>query len=131
MTVVTPPFLLDFAGAYLDWPPEFSSEATEYRLHEEQEQFGMRLLMGQIGEGVRWTAGILPELETRRGQAGRLRYVLPRLGLQVSSMAERGIANPVWRFGFPRFSADDRMELVPQGRSWRKPVRMNIMDVEI
>ena len=95
MTVVTPPFLLDFAGAYLDWPPEFSSEATEYWLHEKQEQFGTRLLMGQIGEGVRWTAGILPGWETRRGQAGRLRYLLPRLGLQVSSMAERGIANPV------------------------------------
>ena len=48
--------------------------------------------MGQIGEGIRWTAGILPEWETRRGQAGRLRYVLPRLGLHVSSMAERSIS---------------------------------------
>ena len=55
-------------------------------------KYSMRLLMGQIGEGVRWTAGILPGWETRRGQAGRLRYVLPRLGLQVSSMAERGIS---------------------------------------
>ena len=42
MTVVTPPFLLDFAGAYLDWPPEFSSEATDYWFHEKQEQFGTR-----------------------------------------------------------------------------------------
>ena len=42
MTIVTPPFLLDFAGAYLDWPPEFSPEAMEYWLHEKQEQFGPR-----------------------------------------------------------------------------------------
>ena len=42
MTIVAPPFLLYFAGAYLDWPPEFSPEATEYWLHEKQEQFGTR-----------------------------------------------------------------------------------------
>ncbi len=56
--------------------------------------YSVRLPMGQIGEGVRWTAGILPGWETRRGQAGRLRYVLLRLGLQVSSMAERSIMGP-------------------------------------
>ena len=42
MTIVTPPFLLDFAGAYLDWPPEFSPEVTEDWRHEKQEQFGPR-----------------------------------------------------------------------------------------
>ena len=42
MTIVTPPFLLDFAGAYLDWPPEFSPEAMEYWHNDKQEQFGTR-----------------------------------------------------------------------------------------
>ena len=42
MAIVTPPFLLDFAGAYLDWPPEFPPETMEYWHHEKQEQFGTR-----------------------------------------------------------------------------------------
>ena len=42
MTIVTSPFLLDFAGAYLDWPPEFSPEAMEYWHNEKQEQFFTR-----------------------------------------------------------------------------------------
>jgi len=45
--------------------------------------------MGQIGEAPRFTAGIVRAGETRRGQARRLRYVLPRLRLHVSPMAER------------------------------------------
>lgn len=42
MTIVTPPFLLDFAGAYLDWRPEFSPEQKEYWHTEKLEQFGAR-----------------------------------------------------------------------------------------
>ena len=39
MTVVSRPFVLDFAGAYLDEPPDFSEEVlTEWRA-EKQEQF--------------------------------------------------------------------------------------------
>ena len=40
MTVVSPPFLLDFAGAYLDAPPEFSDEIWEHWEAEKSEQFG-------------------------------------------------------------------------------------------
>jgi hypothetical protein len=40
MTIVTRPFVLDFAGAYLDHRPEFSEEAwAEWELNK-QEQFG-------------------------------------------------------------------------------------------
>jgi len=31
MTLVTPPFVLDFAGAWLDWPPTFSDEVWAER----------------------------------------------------------------------------------------------------
>ena len=42
MTVVSRPFVLDFAGAYLDREPEFSDETlAEWRV-EKQEQFGSR-----------------------------------------------------------------------------------------
>lgn len=42
MTVVARPFVLDFAGAYLDKPPDFSEEVmTDWRA-EKQEQFGPR-----------------------------------------------------------------------------------------
>jgi hypothetical protein len=42
MTIVTRPFVLDFAGAYLDNPPEFSAAVwTEWAI-EKQEQFGDR-----------------------------------------------------------------------------------------
>jgi hypothetical protein len=40
MTVVKPPFVLDFAGAYLDWPPRFSEEVWEERLSKWREEFG-------------------------------------------------------------------------------------------
>lgn len=40
MTVVKPPFVLDFAGAYLDWPPEFPEEVWEERLSKWREEFG-------------------------------------------------------------------------------------------
>jgi hypothetical protein len=42
MTVVTRPFLLDFAGAYLDWPPEFSEAVWQAWEEEKREQFGPR-----------------------------------------------------------------------------------------
>jgi hypothetical protein len=42
MTVVSRPFVLDFAGAYLHTPPTFSEEVmAEWRV-EKQEQFGQR-----------------------------------------------------------------------------------------
>ena len=40
MTIVTPPFILDFAGAYLDPAPEFSAEVWTQWTSEKQEQFG-------------------------------------------------------------------------------------------
>jgi hypothetical protein len=42
MTVVSRPFVLDFAGAYLDIPPEFSEEVMADWAAEKQEQFGAR-----------------------------------------------------------------------------------------
>ena len=40
MTVVKPPFVLDFAGAYLDFAPEFSDEIWEEWTRKNEEQFG-------------------------------------------------------------------------------------------
>lgn len=43
LTVVTRPFVLDFGGAYLDHPPDFSDEVmAEWRANK-QDQFGSRL----------------------------------------------------------------------------------------
>jgi hypothetical protein len=42
MTVVTRPFVLDFAGAYLDQPPDFSEEVLADWRAEKLEQFGSR-----------------------------------------------------------------------------------------
>jgi hypothetical protein len=42
MTVVTRPFVLDFAGAYLDEPPDFSEEVMADWRAEKEEQFGSR-----------------------------------------------------------------------------------------
>ena len=42
MTIVTRPFVLDFAGAYLDIPPEFSDEVWAEWEAEKREQFGPR-----------------------------------------------------------------------------------------
>src|SRR5436190_162174 len=42
MTVVSRPFVLDFAGAYLDQAPEFSEEVLADWWAEKQEQFGER-----------------------------------------------------------------------------------------
>ncbi len=42
MTVVTRPFLLDFAGAYLDEPPQFSEDTVAEWRAEKSEEFGSR-----------------------------------------------------------------------------------------
>jgi hypothetical protein len=42
MTMVDRPFVLDFAGAYLDEPPEFSQEVMADWRAEKVEQFGRR-----------------------------------------------------------------------------------------
>lgn len=42
MTVVVRPFVLDFAGAYLDFPPDYSQQVLEDWRVEKQEQFGAR-----------------------------------------------------------------------------------------
>ncbi|MFO1475234.1 MAG: hypothetical protein U1F98_01120 [Verrucomicrobiota bacterium] len=42
MSVVTRPFVLDFAGAYLDFPPDFSEDKWAEWEAEKQEQFGKR-----------------------------------------------------------------------------------------
>ena len=40
MTVVKPPWVLDFAGAWLDFPPEFPEEVWEDWIRKNEEQFG-------------------------------------------------------------------------------------------
>jgi len=40
MTVVTAPYVLDFAGAYLDDPPQFSDESWNDWRRKNEEQFG-------------------------------------------------------------------------------------------
>jgi hypothetical protein len=42
MTVVSPPFVLDFAGAYLNFPPDFSEAIWTTWEAEKREQFGAR-----------------------------------------------------------------------------------------
>jgi hypothetical protein len=42
MSIVTRPFVLDFAGAYLFAPPEFSEEIWDEWLRQKREQFGNR-----------------------------------------------------------------------------------------
>lgn len=40
MTIVVRPFVLDFAGAWLDSPPKFSQDVWEFWEREKREQFG-------------------------------------------------------------------------------------------
>ncbi|MGA3169384.1 MAG: hypothetical protein ABSE62_00060 [Chthoniobacteraceae bacterium] len=40
MTIVMPPFVLDFASAYLDSAPEFSTEIWDEWTQKNEEQFG-------------------------------------------------------------------------------------------
>jgi hypothetical protein len=42
MTIVRPPFLLDFAGAYLDGAPDFSEDVLRQWQEEKAEIFGER-----------------------------------------------------------------------------------------
>lgn len=42
MEIVSPPFVLDFAGAYLDRAPDFPEEVMEEWRAEKREQFGER-----------------------------------------------------------------------------------------
>ncbi|KAB2648040.1 MAG: hypothetical protein DVB27_01785 [Verrucomicrobia bacterium] len=48
MTVVAPPHVLDFAGAWLDFPPEFSHETWADWTRKNQEQFGASWPMAQV-----------------------------------------------------------------------------------
>ena len=53
MTVVAPPFVLDFAGAYLDFPPEFPEEVWAEWNRKNEEQFGgdwamARRILGEL-----------------------------------------------------------------------------------
>lgn len=52
MTIVTAPFTLDFAGAYLDFAPQFSEEIWEEWRRKNEEQFGSDWPMAQtiLGE---------------------------------------------------------------------------------
>jgi len=47
MTIVMPPFVLDFAGAYLDSAPEFSDEIWQEWTRRNEEQFGSDWPMAQ------------------------------------------------------------------------------------
>jgi len=40
MTIVTPPFVLDFAGAWLDFPPDFPDEVWQERGEKWASEFG-------------------------------------------------------------------------------------------
>ena len=40
MSMVATPYVLDFAGAYLDWKPDFSEEVMADWRADKQEQFG-------------------------------------------------------------------------------------------
>ena len=42
MTIVSPPFVLDFAGAYLDQKPDYPPEVMADWMEEKAEQFGER-----------------------------------------------------------------------------------------
>lgn len=42
MTIVKRPFVLDFAGAYLDFPPDYSEEVMAAWEADKREQFGSR-----------------------------------------------------------------------------------------
>lgn len=55
MSIVTRPFLLDFASAYLDWAPDFSPEVLEEWSQRKAKEFGnhwsmVQLLLAYMGE---------------------------------------------------------------------------------
>jgi hypothetical protein len=55
MTVVARPFVLDFAGAFLDQPPNFPDEVLAEWQAEKQEQFGPR--WGEVQAILRFLEG--------------------------------------------------------------------------
>jgi hypothetical protein len=61
MTLVTRPFVLDFAGAYLDRAPEFSEEVLADWLADKREQYGSRWPEVQAILAVLETYGIYME----------------------------------------------------------------------
>jgi hypothetical protein len=61
MTVVTRPFVLDFAGAYLDRAPDFSEEVMADWRADKQEQFGKRWPEVQAILAVLETHGVFME----------------------------------------------------------------------
>jgi len=69
MSLVARPFVLDFAGAYLDKAPEFSEEIWAEWYAQKQEQFGRR-----------W-----PEVET-------VLFALKRLGIHMVDVTPSNIA---------------------------------------
>jgi hypothetical protein len=58
MTIVTRPFVLDFAGAYLDEPPEFAESIWADWEAEKREQFGARWRRVQAVMGALEELGI-------------------------------------------------------------------------
>jgi len=48
MTIVKPPWVLDFAGAWLDFPPRFSEEVMAEWRRKNEEQFGEDWPMAQL-----------------------------------------------------------------------------------
>lgn len=58
MSIVRPPFILDFAGSFLDHSPDFGPEAIEHWQAEKKEEFGDRF-------GI--AIGLFEELRRRYG----------------------------------------------------------------
>lgn len=56
LTIVTRPFVLDFAGAFLDRPPDFSEEVLAEWRAEKSEQFGPR--WGEVQAIMRCLEGL-------------------------------------------------------------------------
>jgi hypothetical protein len=61
MTLVTRPFVLDFAGAHLDQPPEFSEEVLADWVADKREQYGPRWPEVQAILAVLETYGVYME----------------------------------------------------------------------
>lgn len=61
MTIVLPPYILDFAKCYIDAPPDFSAEVLTEKRRESEEMFGddwrqVKLALAQLeGMGI-WYA---------------------------------------------------------------------------
>lgn len=59
--MVSRPYVLDFAGAYLDYAPDFSEEVLADWRAEKEEQFGSRWREVQTILGILQTYGIYME----------------------------------------------------------------------